>query len=180
MSRIGKLPVTFPETFKVTVDDKKIKFAGPKGELTIKFKSRIGIEVQANQVIVTRKNDAKATRALHGTIRNLIKNAVLGVTEGFEKRLELIGTGYRVALQGKDLNFSLGFSHPVIFKAVDGIEYKVDGQNKVIVWGIDKHQVGQIAANIRELRPPEPYKGKGIRYENEVIIKKAGKQAKSE
>jgi large subunit ribosomal protein L6 len=180
MSRIGKLPINIPDGVTVTIDSHLVKVKGPKAELAVAFKPGIKVENKDNQVLVTRSNELKSVKSMHGAIRNLINNAIMGVTAGFTKNLELIGTGYRVKLEGKDLNLSLGFSHPVIIKAIDGIEFKVDGQNKIAVSGFDKQIVGQMAANIRAIRPPEPYKGKGIRYQGEVIIKKAGKTAKTE
>jgi large subunit ribosomal protein L6 len=180
MSRIGKNPVTIPSGITVTQDKTLLVVKGPKGELSLKTKRTVGIEVTDGSIIVTRKAEHKRARAMHGTTRNLIHNMIKGVSEGFQKDLKLVGVGYRVKLEGKNLNLSLGLSHPVKVEAVAGIEFKVEGQNKLSVIGIDKQLVGQIAANIRRIRPPEPYKGKGIRYTDERIIKKAGKTGKAE
>jgi large subunit ribosomal protein L6 len=180
MSRIGKLPVAIAQGVTVTKTNNVITVKGPKGEINVAYKPDLEVTVKENEVIVERKNEIKATKAMHGAIRNEINNAVEGVTKGFNKTLQLIGTGYRVALQGKNLNIIVGYSHPVIQEAVEGIEFKVDGQDKIIISGANKELVGQVAANIRAIRPPEPYKGKGIKYIDEVIIKKAGKTSKGE
>lgn len=180
MSKIGKKPILIPENVSTTIGDGLILIKGPKGELSVPFKPEIEVSLESNEIKVSRKNEIKKTKAQHGTIRSLIQNAVNGVTNGYSKTLKLIGTGYRAAMQGKNLNISLGFSHPVIINAVDGIEFKVNEQDTIIVSGINKELVGQISADIRAKRPPEPYKGKGIRYENEYVPKKAGKAAKSE
>jgi large subunit ribosomal protein L6 len=180
MSKIGKIPVTILEGVTVNLDQNKIIVKGPKGELSLDLKPRIKIEIKEDKIIVSRKNDEKKVKALHGTIRNLINNMVIGVVEGYSKKLKLVGTGYRVKASGKNLEFSLGFSHPVVFEEVEGVSFKIEGQNGLEVSGIDKYLVGQVAANIRALRPPEPYKGKGIRYSDEQVIKKAGKAAKTE
>jgi len=180
MSRVGKTPVSIPDGVTVSVEKRNIAVKGPKGELNFKISQNISVEVVDNEVIVTRSAEHKTVRAMHGTTRNLINNMIIGVSQGYKKELELVGVGYRVAAQGKDLKLSLGLSHPVIFKDVEGVTLKVEGQNKIIVEGIDKHLVGQVAANIRANRPPEPYKGKGIKYSDERIIKKAGKAGKAE
>lgn len=180
MSRVGKLPVPIPSTVTIEVTKHWVSAKGPKGELKLRVPHRIEVVVADQQVTVERKKEFKRVRALHGTIRNLIANMVKGVVDGYEKRLELIGTGYRVKVAGQDLELSLGFSHPVVIKKIEGITFGVEGQNEVIITGIDKQLVGQTAATIRKLRPPEPYKGKGIRYKGEVIIKKAGKTGKGD
>jgi large subunit ribosomal protein L6 len=178
MSRIGKKPISLGNNVKVVVDSNIVKVEGPKGVLTYELPQGINVAVEGNQVIVTRENDHREVRSLHGLVRALINNMVTGVSKGFEKKLEIVGVGYRVALKGKDLDFSLGYSHPVVFQAPEGIEFFVESQTKFGVRGIDKQKVGQVAANLRALRPPEPYKGKGIRYEGERILRKAGKSGK--
>jgi len=180
MSRVGRSPISVSNNVTVTLLDNVCKVVGPKGELSMNIPYGIEVKQDNDQIIVSRKKEDKKSKALHGTIRNKIRNMVVGVTEGFVKNLLLVGTGYRVKLLGKNLELSLGFSHPVIVNAVDGIEFKITDQDKIAVIGFDKEVVGQMAANIRSLRPPEPYKGKGIRYKNEVIIKKAGKTSKGE
>lgn len=179
MSRIGKKPVVIPAGVTVTVNADKIVAKGPKGELSELMFPGISVEIKDGHVEVVRSNDMPQQRAAHGLIRSLIQNMVVGVTEGFEKKLELVGTGYRVATKGTGLSLSLGFSHPVEVDAVAGITFKVEGNNKITVTGISKYMVGQVAAKIRDLRPPEPYKGKGVRYEGEVVRRKAGKAAKT-
>lgn len=178
MSRIGKLPVNVPSGVTVTVEGSVVTVKGPKGTLTREFNKEITIKLEDNQVIVTRPSDQKEHRALHGLTRALISNMVVGVTDGFEKALEINGVGYRVAKNGNKLNLTLGYSHPVDFEEMPGITFDVPAPNKIIVKGIDKQLVGQIAAQIRELRPPEPYKGKGIKYEKEIIRRKEGKTGK--
>ncbi|MBU5301232.1 50S ribosomal protein L6 [Clostridium sporogenes] len=179
MSRVGKLPVAIPNGVTVTVTpDNVVTVKGPKGELVKAMSNKINIAVEDNSVIVTRDNDHKDVRALHGLTRALINNMVTGVNEGYVKTLELIGVGYRAQLQGKKLVLSLGFSHPVEMEAVSGVEFEVEGGTKVKVKGIDKELVGAVAADIRKWRKPEPYKGKGIKYENEVIRRKEGKTGK--
>ncbi|NMB56954.1 50S ribosomal protein L6 [Candidatus Beckwithbacteria bacterium] len=180
MSRIGKLPIIIPQGVEARVEGMTVLVKGPKGEFKTDFKKGVQVAVQDNQIVVSRENEIKSVRSMHGAIRNIINNAVTGVCNGFEKNLQLIGTGYRVKMTGKDLEFSLGFSHPIIFKAPEGIVFVVDGQDKLKVVGIDRQLVGQTAAEIRGLRPPEPYKGKGIRYQDEYVARKAGKAAKSE
>lgn len=177
MSRIGRKPLYLPETVKVEILDKSLKFTGPKGTLESVIPQGIKVEQTDNVINFTRESDEPAVRALHGLARRLAQNCVSGVTEGFEKHLQLLGTGYRVANHPEGLSLSLGFSHPVIFKKVAGINMTVEGQDKIHISGIDKQLVGQVAANIRELKKPEPYKGKGIRYVDEVVIKKQGKTA---
>ena len=179
MSRIGIKPIDIPQETKVSLSGSRVMIKGPKGELEINIRPEVEVEVEDSKVVVKIKKQDKLSRSLHGLTRSLIANILIGVTEGFEKRLVLIGTGYRVYPEGKDLRFSLGFSHNIEFKAPAGIELKTEGQDKVVISGIDKQLVGQTAANIKALRPPEPYKGKGIRYENEVVRRKVGKQAKA-
>ncbi|NME95489.1 50S ribosomal protein L6 [Clostridium cochlearium] len=179
MSRIGRLPIAIPNGVTVTVSPENVvTVKGPKGEITKTMHPNIDIAVEENSVIVTRKNDEKQNRSLHGLTRSLINNMVVGVTEGYEKKLELVGVGYRAQLQGKKLVLNLGFSHPVEIEAKEGIEFQLDGANKIIVKGIDKELVGAVAADIRSWRKPEPYKGKGIKYENEAIRRKEGKTGK--
>ncbi|ACA55940.1 50S ribosomal protein L6 [Clostridium botulinum] len=179
MSRVGKLPVAIPNGVTVTVTpDNVVTVKGSKGELVKAMSNKINIAVEDNSVVVTRDNDHKDVRALHGLTRALINNMVTGVNEGYVKTLELIGVGYRAQLQGKKLVLSLGFSHPVEMEAVSGVEFEVEGGTKVKVKGIDKELVGAVAADIRKWRKPEPYKGKGIKYENEVIRRKEGKTGK--
>ena len=179
MSRIGRLPVAIPAGVTVTVaDNNVVTVKGKLGELTQKFDAIIGIKVEGAEVLVTRPNDDKEVRALHGLTRTLIYNMVVGVNEGFSKKLEIVGVGYRVEMKGKDLNIALGFSHPVIIAAPAGITFEVPDSNTIIVKGIDKQAVGQIAAVIRSKRPPEPYHGKGVKYSDEYIRRKAGKTGK--
>lgn len=179
MSRIGRLPIAIPNGVTVTVSPENVvTVKGPKGEITKTMHPNIDIAVEENSVIVTRKNDEKQNRSLHGLTRSLVNNMVVGVTEGYEKKLELVGVGYRAQLQGKKLVLNLGFSHPVEIEAKGGIEFQLDGANKITVKGIDKELVGAVAADIRSWRKPEPYKGKGIKYENEAIRRKEGKTGK--
>ena len=177
MSRIGAKPINLPESVKVDISGGKMNFSGPKGNLVVALPKGISASVEEKRLKLTRSGEDKFARAFHGLGRSLAQNAVVGVSEGFTKELELVGTGYRVAAQGGNLVFSLGYSHPITFKAVPGITLTIEGNNKVKVTGIDKQLVGQVAANIRELRAPEPYKGKGVRYTDEVIRRKAGKAA---
>jgi large subunit ribosomal protein L6 len=179
MSRIGRLPIAIPNGVTVTVTpDNVVTVKGPKGQLTKSMHPAINIAVESNSVIVTRNNDQKENRALHGLTRSLINNMVVGVTEGYSKTLELIGVGYRAQLQGKKLVMNLGFSHPVEIEAVEGVTFETPAATKVVVKGIDKELVGNVAADIRSWRKPEPYKGKGIKYDNEVIRRKEGKTGK--
>lgn len=177
MSRVGKLPIAIPSGVTITLDPSTIKVAGSKGELSTPQLEGITVSQADGEIIVTRANDEPKIRAKHGLIRALINNMVQGVTQGFSKKLELNGVGYRVALQGTDLKLNLGFSHDVIYKVPQGIQVAVE-QNKMTVSGIDKQQVGQVAAEIRSLKKPEPYKGKGIKYEGERILRKSGKSGK--
>ncbi|MCL2187738.1 MAG: 50S ribosomal protein L6 [Defluviitaleaceae bacterium] len=179
MSRIGKLPVAIPAGVKIELsEDNTLKVTGPKGTLTRKLSESMNIAQEDGQLVITRPNDLKRNKALHGLTRTLINNMVVGVTQGYEKRLEINGTGYRAAKQGNKLTLTLGYSHPVVMEDPAGVESVCDGQNKIIITGIDKEKVGQYAANIRFKRPPEPFKGKGIKYETERIRRKAGKSGK--
>ncbi len=177
MSRIGKLPVKIPSGVTITVDHNEVKVAGPKGELTQFTLPEVTLKQEGDELIVTRQDDEPLSRARHGLMRSLINNMVVGVSEGFSKKLELHGVGFRVALAGQQLKMNLGRSHDVLYDIPQGITISVE-QNVITVTGISKQQVGQIAAEIRALRKPEPYKGKGIRYENEYIIRKSGKSGK--
>jgi large subunit ribosomal protein L6 len=177
MSKIGKKPIDVPAGVTVSVDkNNKVIVKGPKGELETVFDSHINIKIDDNQIIVLPKKETKKLYALWGLSRSLIFNMIQGVERGYEKQLELHGVGYKVALKGKDLEMSLGFSHPVAFKAPEGIEFKVE-KNIITVSGINKQLVGQVSANIRSLKKPEPYKGKGIRYVGEQVKRKVGKKA---
>lgn len=179
MSRIGKLPIAVPSGVTVTVTpDNVVTAKGPKGQLVKAMSKDVNIVSENNSVVVTRDNDQKQVRALHGLTRALINNMVIGVTEGYAKTLELVGVGYRAQLQGKKLVMNLGYSHPVEIEQVEGVVFETPAATKIIVRGIDKELVGAVAADIRTWRKPEPYKGKGIRYENEVIRRKEGKTGK--
>ena len=178
MSRIGRQPVPVPAGVTATVEGSDITITGPKGTLSLKVAAPIVVEREDDTLVVTRPNDERASRSLHGLTRTLVANMVVGVTQGYEKGLEIVGTGYRVAAKGTDLEFQLGFSHPVTVKAPEGITFQVDSPIRFKVQGIDKQQVGEVAANIRKIRKPEPYKGKGVRYEGEVVRRKAGKAGK--
>ena len=176
MSRIGRAPIAIPAGVEIKVEDNNVvTVKGPKGTLTQQFNPNMAIAVEGAELKVTRPNDAKENRALHGLPRTLIHNMVVGVTEGFKKELDVNGVGYRVAKEGSKLVMNLGFSHQVTVDEVPGITIEVPGPNKIIIHGCDKQQVGQFAAEVREKRPPEPYKGKGIKYSDEVIRRKAGK-----
>jgi large subunit ribosomal protein L6 len=179
MSRIGKQPVQIPDGVEVTVGDGNVvTVTGPRGELSQTMHATIRIVKDDGGVRVERPDDLGPSRSLHGLTRTLVANMVEGVTKGFEKRLQIVGVGYRAALKGKDIELQVGYSHPVVVPQPDGIEFEVPAQNTIVVRGNDKQQVGEVAANIRKIRKPEPYKGKGIRYENEYVRKKAGKAAK--
>lgn len=178
MSRIGRKPITIPAGVKVTVDGNNITVAGPKGTLNSTFHPLMTVEVEGEVVTVSRPDDENKSRSLHGLTRTLINNMVTGVSVGFSKDLEVLGVGYRVAKQGSNLVMNLGYSHQVIVPEVDGIKIECADANKIKVIGIDKQKVGQFAAEIREKRPPEPYKGKGIRYAGEFVIRKEGKTGK--
>ncbi len=179
MSRIGKLPVSVPAGVEVNIDAATVSVKGPKGELTNTFSSILNIEkAEDGSIVVTRPNDEREARSLHGLTRTLINNMIIGVSEGYKKTLELVGVGYRAAVKGDKLELQLGYSHPVIVEKPAGITFECPEQTKIVVSGIDKQQVGQVAADIRKWRKPEPYKGKGIRYEGEHVRRKEGKAAK--
>ena len=178
MSRIGRLPITVPAGVEVKVDGNVVSVKGTKGELTHAVASPIQVALDESTLTVSRPNDERESRSLHGLTRTLINNMIIGVTEGYKKNLEIVGTGYRVQAKGSDLEFALGYSHSVAIKAPDGITFAVEGPTKLSVSGINKQQVGEVAANIRKLRKPDPYKGKGIRYAGEQIRRKVGKAGK--
>lgn len=178
MSRIGKYPVPVPSGVDVTIEGAVVTVKGPKGTLAHTAPAPMIVERTDEGIEVKRPDDERESKSLHGLTRTLIANMVEGVTNGYEKKLEIVGTGYRVALKGNDLEFALGFSHPVVIAPPEGISFSVDGPTKLAVAGIDKQQVGETAANIRKVRPPEPYKGKGIRYAGEQVRRKAGKTGK--
>lgn len=179
MSRIGKLPISIPDGVTVTISGQKVNVKGKGGELNFEHHPNIKVEVKDNEVIVTRPDDSKQNRSLHGTTRAIINNMILGVYTGFEKRLEVRGVGYRFNIGGKKLTLSLGFSHPIDFQIPEGIDITADEENKnlMIIKGIDKQLVGETASRIREYRKPEPYKGKGVRYVDEYVAMKQGKKA---
>ncbi|WAA09418.1 50S ribosomal protein L6 [Fervidibacillus albus] len=178
MSRIGKKPIEIPQGVTVDIKGNLVTVKGPKGELSREFNKDITISIENNVVTVTRHSDSKEHRSLHGTTRALLGNMIEGVSKGFEKSLELIGVGYRAQKQGKKLVLNVGYSHPVEIEPDNGLEIEVPSNTKVVVKGIDKEKVGALAANIRDVRPPEPYKGKGIRYEGEYVRRKEGKTGK--
>jgi large subunit ribosomal protein L6 len=179
MSRIGKLPIPVPSGVDVTIDGQQVIVKGPKGTLSHTVVEPIVVErAEDGTLAVKRPNDERQNRALHGLTRSLVNNLVVGVTDGYEKKLEIYGVGYRVLLRGTDLEFSLGFSHPVKVAPPEGISFTVDGPTRFSVQGIDKQRVGEVAANIRKLRKPDPYKGKGVRYAGEKIRRKVGKTGK--
>ncbi|EUJ53810.1 50S ribosomal protein L6 [Listeria fleischmannii] len=178
MSRIGKKPITIPAGVTVTLDGGKATVKGPKGELVKEFNPDIKIDIEGSEINISRPSDNKTHRALHGTTRAILNNMVVGVSEGYEKTLELIGVGYRAQKQGSKLVLNVGYSHPVEFEAPKGVEIDVPANTKIVVKGFNKEHVGELAANIRAVRPPEPYKGKGIRYEGEYVRRKEGKTGK--
>ena len=178
MSRIGKMPVDLPGGVEVRVEGTLATVTGPRGTLSQTVPTQISVRQEGSQILVERPNDERENRALHGLVRSLVANMVEGVTKGFEKQLEIQGVGYRVQAQGSDLVFSLGYSHQIPVKAPEGITFEVTSPTRFSVKGIDKQQVGQVAADIRRLRKPDPYKGKGVRYAGEVVRRKAGKTAK--
>ena len=179
MSRVGRLPVEVPSGVEVTIVGSHVKIKGPKGEMEFEFSPEIEISFADGQIAVKRPSDAREMRSLHGTTRALIQNMVTGVTDGFQKELQLVGVGYRANMEGKNLVLNVGYSHPVEVVPPDGITFEVGDRNQqVFISGIDKQSVGQVAADIRKVRPPEPYKGKGIRYKDEYIRRKAGKAGK--
>jgi large subunit ribosomal protein L6 len=178
MSRIGRMPVTVPSGVDVSIDGRKVVVKGPKGTLQHTVAPPIEVSQNDGVLTVTRPNDEGEIRALHGLSRTLIANMITGVTDGYRKTLEIVGVGYRVQARGKDLEFSLGYSHPVVVTPPDGISFRVEAPTRFVVEGIDKQQVGETAANIRKLRKPDPYKGKGVRYQGEQIRRKVGKAGK--
>jgi len=178
MSRIGKLPIPLPQGVTAEVAGQDVKVKGPKGELQLTISEPIKVSLEDNSILVSRPDDEAKSKSLHGLSRTLIANNVEGVSEGFSKSLEIVGTGYRAASKGSTVELALGLSHPVVVTPPDGITLTVEGNNKIIVSGISKQAVGEVAANIRKLRKPEPYKGKGIRYEGERVRRKAGKAGK--
>jgi large subunit ribosomal protein L6 len=177
MSRIGRQPIELPGGVSVSISPGRVTVNGPLGELQQQVPTRMKIEQDDGRITVTRPTERGEDRALHGLTRTLVANMVEGVTKGFEKRLELTGVGYRAALQGADLRLDVGYSHPVVKKAPQGITFEVPVPTQIVVKGVDKQQVGQVAAEVRKVRPPEPYKGKGIRYEGEYVRRKVGKRA---
>ncbi|MDP4014688.1 MAG: 50S ribosomal protein L6 [Candidatus Nanopelagicales bacterium] len=178
MSRIGRQPITIPAGVKVSISGQAVGVTGPGGQLELVVAEPIRVAESEGIVTVTRPDDERVSRQLHGLTRSLVANMVIGVTEGYSKTLEVVGTGYRVVAKGADLEMALGFSHPVNVEAPSGIKFEVETPTKFHIRGIDKQQVGEVAAGIRKLRPPEPYKGKGVRYSDEVIRRKAGKAGK--
>jgi large subunit ribosomal protein L6 len=177
MSRIGKNPVPIPACVETVIDGLHVRVSGPKGALEATMPVGVAIRPEEGEIVVERKGDSPIERSRHGLVRSLIANMVTGVTEGYRINLEMVGVGYRAALKGSDIELQVGFSHPVLIEAPAGIDFEVSAPTKIGVSGIDKQLVGQIAADIRKVRPPEPYKGKGIRYEGEVVRRKAGKAA---
>ena len=178
MSRIGRLPIAIPAGVDVTVDGSAVTVKGPKGELALTVANPIEVAIEDGQLLVTRPDDERGSRSLHGLTRTLIANQIIGVTTGYSKGLEIVGTGYRVQAKGANLEFALGYSHSITVEPPAGISFAVEGNNRLTVHGIDKQAVGEVAANIRKLRKPEPYKGKGVRYAGEVVRRKAGKSGK--
>jgi large subunit ribosomal protein L6 len=177
MSRIGRKPIPVPSSVTVSIEPEVVRVAGPRGELSERVPRDITVTQEDAELVVTRPTDRGEHRALHGLTRSLVANMVEGVTNGYQKTLEIQGVGYRAQLRGRDLELALGFSHPVTVKAPEGIEFEVPQPTRVVVKGISKQAVGEVAANIRKRRPPEPYKGKGIRYEGEFVARKVGKRA---
>ncbi|TFC91849.1 MULTISPECIES: 50S ribosomal protein L6 [Cryobacterium] len=178
MSRIGRLPIPIPADVTVAAEGQRVSVKGPKGELALTVANPIEVKIEDGHVVVTRPNDERNSRSLHGLTRTLIANQIIGVTVGYTKSLEIVGTGYRVAQKGSSIEFALGFSHPVLVEAPAGITLTVESVNRLTVGGIDKQAVGEVAANIRKIRKPEPYKGKGVRYAGEIVRRKAGKSGK--
>jgi large subunit ribosomal protein L6 len=178
MSRIGKAPIAVPAGVDVTISGRTVTIKGPKGTLSRVIPGEIIVRKEESTILVERPNDERENRSLHGLSRTLVNNMVIGVTDGFIKELEIVGVGYRAEAQGQNLRLALGFSHPVMVPAPEGISFEIPQQTRVIVKGIDKELVGQVAANIRSIRKPEPYKGKGVRYLGERIVRKAGKTGK--
>ena len=178
MSRVGKAPIAIPSGVETKIDGQSVEVKGPKGTLSLELPEPITASIEDNEIVVSRPDDHRTNRALHGLSRSLVNNLVVGVTEGYKINMEIFGVGYRVQQKGKNLEFSLGYSHPILIEAPEGVTFAVDGNTKFSIEGIDKQQVGQIAANIRRLRKDDPYKGKGIRYEGEQIRRKVGKTGK--
>lgn len=179
MSRVGRMPVEVPSGVDVKIDGSHVKIKGPKGEMEFAFSAEIEILMNENEIQVNRPSDARDMRSLHGTTRALIQNMITGVTDGFQKELQLVGVGYRANMEGKNLVLNVGYSHPVVVEPPEGITFEVGERNQqIFISGIDKQAVGQVAADVRKIRPPEPYKGKGIRYKDEYIRRKAGKAGK--
>jgi large subunit ribosomal protein L6 len=178
MSRIGRMPIDIPAGVTVTIDGQDVAVKGPKGDLSLRIKEPIVAEMVENQIVVTRPDDERDSRSLHGLTRTLINNQIIGVTQGFQKSLQVVGTGYRLASKGQGVELQLGFSHSITVEPPAGITFTVEGNDKLTVSGISKQAVGEVAANIRKLRKPEPYKGKGVRYEGEHVRRKAGKAGK--
>lgn len=179
MSRIGRLPINVPQEVKINIEVSKVTLTGPKGSLVVSIPLGIEVVLEEKKLIVKRKTDNKKARTAHGLVRALLNSSVIGITKGFEKSLEMSGVGYRVAKQGKKLSFQLGFSHPIEIDPPEGIDFVVEGQTKIKIVGFDKQKVGQVAADIKKLRPVEPYKAKGIFYPGQYIRRKAGKAAKT-
>lgn len=178
MSRVGRKPIPVPSGVEVTVNGAHVKVKGPRGHLERVLPEGVGVEIDGGVVTVSRQDDQRDSRALHGLSRALVANMVVGVADGFRRELQIVGVGYRAALKGSALELQLGFSHPVSVEAPDGITFEVPEPTRIVVSGVDKEQVGQVAADIRKLRPPEPYKGKGVRHLNEQVRRKAGKAGK--
>ena len=180
MSRIGKMPISVPSNVTVTIDGSHVSVKGPKGELERTFRPLIKIEQEGDTIVCARPDDERESKAQHGLVRTLVSNMIAGVSEGFSKKLVLVGVGYRAQIKGKNLEIQLGYSHPVVIEAPEGITFECPQPTEIVVSGPSKEKVGQVAADIRKWRKPEPYKGKGIRYENEYVRRKLGKAAKSE
>ena len=178
MSRVGNAPIAIPNNVEVKIDGQRVEVKGPKATMDLEMPEPFTASVEDNEVLVSRPDDHRDSRSLHGLTRSLINNLIIGVTEGYKINMEIFGVGYRVQQKGKDLEFSLGYSHPILIEAPEGVSFAVDGNTKFSIEGIDKQQVGQIAANIRRLRKDDPYKGKGIRYEGEQVRRKVGKTGK--
>ena len=178
MSRVGNAPIAIPNGVEVKIDGQHVEVKGPKGTMDLDMPTPITASVEENEIVVSRPDDHRQNRSLHGLTRSLINNLVVGVTEGYKINMEIFGVGYRVQQKGKDLEFSLGYSHPILIEAPEGVTFSVDGNTKLAIEGSDKQQVGQIAANIRRLRKDDPYKGKGIRYAGEQVRRKVGKTGK--
>jgi large subunit ribosomal protein L6 len=177
MSKIGEKPIKIPDQVKIEINDVEVVAIGPKGQLTAPLFRLIEVEVKEGEVRVSRKKDSKQAKSFHGLVRSLIKNNIIGVTEGYKKTLKLVGTGYRVKKKGQGLELSVGFSHFVAVEPVEDVTFVLEGEDTIHISGIDKQKVGQVAADIRAIKPPEPYKGKGVRYEGEVVKLKPGKTA---